>query len=61
MSSADDMVLAGSRPTNSNPIDSTHSRISTVLIFYSINLFLIPSLVVLSGPYNYLKYVPALF
>ena len=61
MSSADEMVLAGSRPTNTNPIETTHSRISTVLIFYSINLFLIPSLVVLSGPYNYLKYVPALF
>ena len=36
MSSADDMVLAGSRPTNSNPIESLHSKISFTLVVDSV-------------------------
>ena len=32
MSDADEMILAGSRPTARNPIDDLHSRTSTVLL-----------------------------
>ena len=32
MADADDIVLAGSRPQHSNPIDSLHSRTAFVLI-----------------------------
>ena len=31
MSDADEMILAGSTPTHSNPIDALHSRTSFVL------------------------------
>ena len=32
MSDADEMILAGSRPAKSNPMDDLHSRTSTVLL-----------------------------
>ena len=36
MSDADEMILAGSRPAKSNPMDDLHSRTSTVLLVDSL-------------------------
>ena len=41
MGHADELIIAGSRPTSSNPIDALHSRTSTVLLVDSIVLFII--------------------
>jgi len=41
MSAADEMVLAGSRPTPKSPIDGMHSRTSMVLLIDSFVLFMI--------------------
>ena len=38
MSDADEMILAGSRPTARNPIDDLHSRTSTVILVDAIVL-----------------------
>ena len=41
MSSAEDIVLAGSRPSQKPPIDSIHSKISIVLLIDAFVIFLI--------------------
>jgi hypothetical protein len=41
MSAADEMVLAGSRPTPKSPIDGMHSRTSMVLLIDSFVVFMI--------------------
>ena len=43
MSDADEMILAGSRPTHGNPIDALHKRVSFVLLIDSFVLFWIAS------------------
>ena len=56
MSDADEMILAGSRPQHSNPIDALHSRTSFV--------FVVDSLIVTYFFYQYvgqLAYIPGLF
>ena len=56
MADADEMVLAGSRPRSSNPIDSLHSRTSFVLF--------IDSLIITFALYSFfgnLAVVPGLF
>ncbi len=56
MSDADEMILAGSRPRNSNPIESLHNRTSFVLIVDSfIVTFLFFSL------FGSLALIPGLF
>ncbi len=40
MASADDMVIAGSRPQSNNPIDALHSRTCNVLLIDCIVVFL---------------------
>ena len=51
MSDADEMILAGSRPAKSNPMDDLHSRTSTVLLVDSlIFAFLALSLIHISEP-----------
>ena len=48
MAGADEIVLAGSRPQSSNPIDSLHNRTAFVLIIdslivtFALTLFLEP-------------------
>ena len=39
MSDADEMILAGSRPTHGNPIDALHKRVSFVLLIDTFVLF----------------------
>jgi len=46
MANADDLVLAGSRPTAASPIDALHSRTSTVLLVDTIVLFFLVQLYV---------------
>ena len=41
MAHADELVLAGSRPTSTNPIDGLHARTSTVLLVDTIVLFIL--------------------
>lgn len=46
MSGADEMVLAGSRPTPKSPIDGMHSRTSMVLLIDSFVVFMIAQAIV---------------
>jgi hypothetical protein len=44
MSTAEDIVLAGSRPSQKTPIDAIHSRISVVLLIDSFVIFMIANM-----------------